>query len=58
MKVIDNMKKKDIQHWMGSQLIEVMKMTMQKIEIGSNVNLIQMKLMKVISTTKTADVTV
>jgi hypothetical protein len=38
---------KDFQHWMESQLIEVMKLKMQMIQFVSIVILIQMKSMKV-----------
>jgi hypothetical protein len=51
MKVIYKMKNipnKDCQHWMKSQLIEVMNMKMQMIQFMLIVNLIHMQLMKVI----------
>jgi hypothetical protein len=50
-KVIDNLKNKmnkEFQHWMESQLIEVMNLKMQMIQFVSIVNVIQMKWMKVI----------
>jgi hypothetical protein len=55
MKVIhisQNMMNKEFQHFVESQLIEMMKMKMQMIQFVSILNLIQMKLMKVIDIQK------
>jgi hypothetical protein len=44
----DNILNKEFQHFLESKLIEVMKMKMLQIQFVSTVNLIQMRLMKVI----------